>query len=83
GDFNGWNGESHPMERVPGTGVWALFVPEAHAGSVYKFRVHGADGRWVDKADPMARFAQSAPDTASIVFESSYEWNDQEWLDKR
>ncbi|OYO14328.1 1,4-alpha-glucan branching enzyme [Enemella evansiae] len=83
GDFNGWDGESHPMQRVPGTGVWALFVPEAHAGSVYKFRVHGADGRWIDKADPMARFAQSAPETASIVFESSYEWSDDEWLERR
>ncbi|GAA1713776.1 alpha-1,4-glucan:alpha-1,4-glucan 6-glycosyltransferase [Propioniferax innocua] len=83
GDFNDWNGESHPMELIPGTGVWGIFVEDAHPGQVYKFKVHGADGRWVDKADPMARFAQSAPETGSIVTESHYEWNDADWLERR
>ncbi|NNG18966.1 1,4-alpha-glucan branching protein GlgB [Naumannella sp. ID2617S] len=83
GDFNGWNGEANPMELVPGTGVWATFIPGVPAGAVYKYRVHGADGRWIDRADPMARFAQSAPETASIVFESDYSWNDDDWLERR
>ncbi len=83
GDFNGWNGESHPLELIPGSGVWGIFVPDVGAGAVYKYKIHGADGRWVDKADPMARFAQGAPDTASIVWESNYAWNDDDWIARR
>ncbi|GAB3623278.1 1,4-alpha-glucan branching protein GlgB [Mariniluteicoccus endophyticus] len=83
GDFNGWNGESHPMELIPGSGVWGLFVREAAEGHVYKYKVHGADGRWIDRADPMARFAQGPPETGSIVTVSRHEWNDAEWLERR
>ncbi|WP_432557875.1 1,4-alpha-glucan branching protein GlgB [Granulicoccus sp. GXG6511] len=83
GEFNGWNADAHPMELIPGSGVWGLFVPGVGAGAVYKYKIHGADGRWVDKADPMARFAQGIPDTASIVWESSYQWGDDAWLAKR
>jgi 1,4-alpha-glucan branching enzyme len=83
GDFNGWNGTSHPLELIPGSGVWGLFVPGVGPGAVYKYRIHGADGRWVDKADPMARFAQGIPDTASIVWESNYTWGDDEWMARR
>ena len=83
GEFNDWNGENLPMQLIPGTGVWGIFVEGAHAGQVYKFRVHGADGRWIDRADPMARFAQAAPETASIVTESHYDWNDAEWIARR
>ena len=68
GDFNYWNGEGHYMQLVPGAGVWALFVEGASTGSLYKFEVLGADGVWRLKADPMARFAEAAPHTASIVY---------------
>lgn len=83
GEFNDWNGENLPMSLIPGTGVWGLFVEDARVGQVYKFKVHGADGRWIDRADPMARFAQSAPDTGSIITDSQYQWGDDAWLEKR
>lgn len=31
GDFNGWNRESHPMERDD-FGVWSLTIPPSHQG---------------------------------------------------
>ncbi|MGD7787918.1 1,4-alpha-glucan branching protein GlgB [Propionibacteriaceae bacterium Y1700] len=80
GDFNGWNGEQTLMERIEGTGVWACFVPGVGSGSLYKFEVLGADGSWRLKADPMARFCEAAPHTASIVHESHYAWGDDQWL---
>ena len=80
GDFNYWNGEGHYMQLVPGSGVWALFVEGASTGSLYKFEVLGADGVWRLKADPMARFAEAAPHTASIVYESQYAWGDDDWM---
>ncbi|GAA1436678.1 1,4-alpha-glucan branching protein GlgB [Microlunatus lacustris] len=80
GDFNGWNGDAGQMHLVPGSGVWALFVEGVGTGSLYKFEVLGRDGVWRLKADPMARFCEAAPHTASIVHNSQYAWGDDEWL---
>jgi 1,4-alpha-glucan branching enzyme len=82
GDFSGWDGSRHPMERV-GQGVWHVFAPGVGAGAQYKFRIRGADGAWTDRADPMAFRAEQAPGTASVVWSSSYEWNDDGWLAAR
>ena len=49
-------------------------------GTLYKFEVLGADGVWRPKADPLAQFCEAAPHNASIVYESQYTWNDDEWL---
>ena len=80
GDFNGWHAEAGQMHLVPGSGVWALFVEGVGTGSLYKFEVLGSDGVWRLKADPMARFCEAAPHTASIVHSSRYTWGDDEWL---
>ncbi|WP_152363492.1 1,4-alpha-glucan branching protein GlgB [Microlunatus speluncae] len=83
GDFNGWNGEDTPLHRVPDSGVWATFVPGVGSGALYKFEILTPDGSWLLKADPMARFCEAAPHTASIVYTSGYAWNDDAWLKKR
>ncbi|OYN86579.1 1,4-alpha-glucan branching enzyme [Parenemella sanctibonifatiensis] len=83
GNFNDWDGSRTPMKLIPGTGVWGVFAPGVASGEVYKFAVHCADGVWRDKADPMAAFAESAPATGSIVYESTYDWGDDEWLEQR
>ena len=67
-------------DLVPGAGVWALFVEGVSTGSLYKFEVLGADGVWRLKADPMARFTEAAPHTASIVYKSQYVWGDDQWM---
>jgi 1,4-alpha-glucan branching enzyme len=82
-DFNGWDGREHPMRQLGQSGVWELFVPGVGSGTGYKFVVLGADGQWREKADPMASWAERPADTASKVFESTYEWHDQEWMDSR
>ena len=81
GDFNKWRGTA--MTRVPGTGVWQLFVAGVGAGTLYKYRVLGADGVLREKVDPMAQFAETAPSNASIVHESAYVWGDDEWVAQR
>ncbi|MGW4111184.1 1,4-alpha-glucan branching protein GlgB [Actinosynnema sp. NPDC004786] len=82
GDFNGWDGAAHPMRRRDG-GVWELFVPEARPGHRYRFAVHGADGRWREKADPMARASECPPANASVVFRSRYRWGDDGYRVRR
>ena len=35
------------------------------------------------RADPMARYTQIPPETASVVGESLYEWDDAAWMERR
>ncbi|HEX3212589.1 MAG TPA: 1,4-alpha-glucan branching protein GlgB, partial [Actinomycetota bacterium] len=71
------------MRVLGSTGVWELFVPNIGAGTRYKFRVLGRDGRWREKADPMAFRTEIPPATASVVDESAHEWGDADWLAAR
>ncbi|WP_299051513.1 1,4-alpha-glucan branching protein GlgB [uncultured Nocardioides sp.] len=83
GDFNGWDGAQHPMRQLGTSGVWELFVPDVGSGTRYKYAVLGSDGVWTDRADPLAAWAETPPETASRVFESSYTWDDAEWMAAR
>jgi 1,4-alpha-glucan branching enzyme len=59
-------------------------VPEASHGSIYKFHVASKHaGYTVDKADPYAFRAETAPRTASVVWDLAYQWNDAEWMRTR
>ncbi|MFX6201768.1 hypothetical protein ABTF50_20425, partial [Acinetobacter baumannii] len=82
GDFNGWDGRRHPMRLRHTAGVWELFLPGVQAGARYKFRIVGADGRVMpDKFDPMARWAELPPATASRVLSAvPMQWHDEAWL---
>ncbi|HEX8631679.1 MAG TPA: 1,4-alpha-glucan branching protein GlgB [Catenuloplanes sp.] len=84
GDFTGWGpDDGWPLRSLGSSGVWELFVPVAATGSRYKFRILGADGVWREKADPLAAYTEVPPRTASVVYESSYEWQDAQWLERR
>ena len=83
GGFNDWDGSRTPMTSVGSSGVWETFVPDVGSGAPYKFHVRGADGHWRDKADPMAFHTEVPPHTASVVFESTHEWGDAEWMADR
>ncbi|MDN3311153.1 1,4-alpha-glucan branching protein GlgB [Microbacterium oryzae] len=82
-DFNDWDGRGHPMRSLGSSGIWELFVPDVGSGTHYKYEILGVDGVWREKADPMARYAEKPPLTASVVFDSSYRWGDEEWIRQR
>jgi 1,4-alpha-glucan branching enzyme len=83
GDFDYWSGRAYPMRSLGASGVWELFVPGVGDGTKYKFTILGKDGVWREKADPMAFATEVPPATASVVFTSRYEWNDDAWLTTR
>ncbi|AZS36998.1 1,4-alpha-glucan branching enzyme GlgB [Microbacterium lemovicicum] len=83
GDFNGWDGRSHVMRSMGGTGVWEIFAPGVGAGSTYKYEILTRRGDWIQKADPMARLAEVSPATGSVVTESDYRWADDDWMTER
>ena len=80
-DFNWWTGDR--MRLIPGSGVWGTFVEGIDEGTLYKFRIQDQWGTWHEKVDPMARYSEQAPQNASIVTETHYEWNDDEWIARR
>ncbi|WP_324649816.1 1,4-alpha-glucan branching protein GlgB [Georgenia sp. H159] len=83
GDFNSWDGRSTAMRSLGSSGVWEIFVPGVGSGARYKFEIQYRDGSWHEKADPMARATEQPPATASVVTESSYEWQDDQWISRR
>ena len=52
-------------------------------GTRYKFRILGRDGVWRENADPLAQHTEVPPATASVVYESAYEWEDADWMRER
>ncbi len=83
GDFDGWSGAGTPLRSLGSSGVWEVFVPGVGPGTRYKYRVHGADGRIVDHADPFAFATEVPPATASVITESQHVWTDDAWLADR
>ncbi|MEX1079020.1 MAG: 1,4-alpha-glucan branching protein GlgB [Homoserinimonas sp.] len=83
GELNSWNGAGHAMRRLDGVGVWELFLPGITAGNVYKFELLTSAGEWVQRADPMARYTEVPPATASVVGGTSYAWGDDQWMRSR
>jgi len=85
GNFNFWNRESHPMRvRWDGSGIWELFVPELKQGEVYKYFILSTNsGFSVEKGDPYAHRWETAPATASIVWDLENQWTDDKWLQRR
>src|SRR5699024_132255 len=71
------------MRSLGSTGIWEVFIPGTGAGERYKFAIQTKDGHRIDKADPMARKTLAPPETASIIEEPSYQWNDEQWLQSR
>ncbi len=84
GEFNGWNRDAHPLaSRADGCGVWEGFVDGVRPGQTYKYALLGAQGAWLEKADPFAFAAELPPSTASRTAALDYEWRDGEWMAQR
>ena len=81
GDFNSWDGRRLPMRLRGSAGIWELFVPGIGPGARYKYEIVGPGGNVLpQKADPVARAAEAAPATASIVARSEpFPWTDGDW----
>ncbi|OQY18946.1 MAG: 1,4-alpha-glucan branching enzyme [Desulfobacteraceae bacterium 4572_35.1] len=83
GSFNGWHGLRHPMRSRGRSGVWELFIPGLQPDDRYKFELRTLHGDCILKADPYASAMEMRPRTASIVYDSSHQWNDDEWMAAR
>ncbi len=84
GDFNGWNENSHVMNRMIDNESFELFIPDLKQYDNYKYCVTTKDGRTLYKADPVGFHAETPPETASKLYDlEGYKWNDAEYFAKR
>lgn len=85
GDFNDWDPTAHPLTQLhAGSGIWEGRVAAARPGQRYKFRLISRHAAYtVDKADPFAFRAEPPPQTASIVWQLDYDWQDAAWMGQR
>ena len=82
GDFNEWNEDANPMQKMVDGETFETFIPERKVFDNYKYCIKTQDGRTLLKADPLAFHAETAPETASKIYEiDGYEWEDQEYFD--
>ncbi len=73
-----------PMLRLGDSGVWSCFVAGFQPGDRYRFAVTGADRRTTLRADPVARWSELRPGTASrVAAPSTHAWRDAGWLGAR
>ena len=83
GDFNLWDGRLHPMRSLGSSGIWELFVPSLADGDHYKYEIRTQTAEVRLKTDPLAFATEVPPKDASIVYRPTYEWGDDQWLEKR
>ncbi len=84
GNFNGWNSSSHTLfVRWDSSGIWEGFIPHTGNGEVYKYYLITNEGEHLEKSDPFALRWEEAPKTASMVWDTWYEWSDRDWMSRR
>jgi 1,4-alpha-glucan branching enzyme len=85
GNFNHWDGRSHPMRIRGESGIWELFVPGLCEDEIYKYEIRARDtGEIFTKADPHGLRFEPPPRTGTVVCEiDGYAWNDAAWLEAR
>ncbi|MGE0396830.1 MAG: 1,4-alpha-glucan branching protein GlgB [Kofleriaceae bacterium] len=83
GDWNGWRAGVTSLRPRESSGIWEGTVPNIGHGARYKYAIVGPDGVKRDKADPFAARAEHPPATASLVWNTRYEWRDSAWMKSR
>jgi len=84
GSFNYWTPEEYNLQaRWDSSGIWEGWIPGVQKGDLYKYHIRTADGRALEKGDPYALFWEIPPRTASIIWDTWYEWQDGDWMNRR
>ena len=84
GDFNGWDGRRHVMRLHPGNGIWEIFLPGVGNGALYKYEITDAQRQAAaTESRPLRHLHEPPPGNSSIVFESDFDWQDDDWMSTR
>jgi 1,4-alpha-glucan branching enzyme len=72
GDFNDWNGDSHPLDKEE-NGCWSALVPSAKPGDQYKFKLRTPTGTF-DRNDPYALKMTNSAGNGIVYNHSDFDW---------
>jgi 1,4-alpha-glucan branching enzyme len=82
-NVNGWKAGQNRLWGSD-SGIWSGFVPGVKHGDTYKYVLRTRDGRYLEKSDPVAFYAEVPPHSASIVYQlPDFPWQDGAWMHKR
>ncbi|KAL5557734.1 hypothetical protein UlMin_033945 [Ulmus minor] len=77
GDFNGWDGSNHKMEKNQ-FGVWSIKIPDSGEtpaiphNSRVKFRFKHGDGVWMDRIPAWIKYATVDPENFAAPYDGVY-----------
>lgn len=80
GDFNDWNIDSHPLQKVDDYGKWSLTIPAIKGefaiphDSRYKIAMKLPTGEVVHRLDPWVQRATQPPKEDGFIYEGRF-WN--------
>jgi 1,4-alpha-glucan branching enzyme len=81
GDFNGWQRNQHVLAPNGSSGIWSGFIAGVAKGALYKFAIDSrSHNQKLSRADPLAFYAEVAPNTASVAWDLDYQWGDSGWM---
>ena len=84
GDFNYWNGMIYPMQHLPDSGIFELFIPGVTEKQLYRFEVKTWNQGIIQKVDPFGSINLDGNADASIVLDmKEFRWSDDRWIQKR
>ncbi|MCR5815834.1 MAG: 1,4-alpha-glucan branching protein GlgB [Ruminococcus sp.] len=83
GDFNDWDKDADPLEKIANTEVWEIFKTGLKQFDTYKYAIDGCDGKIHMKTDPFGTHMEVKPSTGTKIFKSTYKWNDSKWLEEK
>lgn len=84
GNFNEWDENATPMERLEPLGIYEIFLLGMKIGDIYKYCVTTKAGYTILKADPYGFQAELRPNNASVIADiSDFKWQDSRWMKKR
>lgn len=81
GEFNDW--QECPMNKVYDGNFWECQVDSAEQGMLYKYRIYDKNNHSIDHCDPYGFGMELRPNTASVIRDMAYQFQDAEWMSLR
>lgn len=83
GDFNEWDENATPMERLEPLGIYQIFLTGIKVGDIYKYCVTAQDGKNI-KSRPLWISGRTPSEQCFCCGRHfDFKWHDSRWMKKR
>lgn len=82
--FIGSNYSTYPMKiRTDDSGIWEIFIAGINKGTLYNYVICSSTDEILEKSDPFSFKWEQQPSISSTVWDTSYSWQDNLWMENR